>query len=36
MISRLTPEEQLQIHRLRAEQIETNYKITEMYLDALK
>lgn len=36
MISRLTPEEQLQIHRLRAEQIETNFKITEMYLDALK
>jgi hypothetical protein len=36
MISRLTPEEQLQIHRLRAEQIETNYKIFEMYLDALK
>lgn len=36
MISRLSPEEQLQIHRLRAEQIETNYKIFEMYLDALK
>jgi hypothetical protein len=36
MISRLPPAQQIQIHRLRAEQLETNFKIAEMYLDALK